>query len=97
MSTIQDLQETIASAADRVGPAVVGFDLPRRGCYATGLVFLSTEPAPAARARAVVEKSASAAGARALGWRDVPVDPTGLGRTAVDAMTRSGSRLCSAR
>src|SRR5688572_23862235 len=25
MSTIKDLQETIASAADRVGPAVVGF------------------------------------------------------------------------
>ncbi|HEX2355923.1 MAG TPA: glutamate synthase large subunit [Micromonosporaceae bacterium] len=68
--------------------SVVDFDLPPPGRYATGLVFLPTEAADAQRAAAVVGKYADAEGARILGWRDVPVDPAGLGTTADAARPR---------
>src|SRR5688572_19131908 len=68
--------------------AVVDFDLPPPGRYATGLVFLSTDPGEAVRARRVIEKYALVEGGRVVGWRDVPVDPSGLGRSALDAMPR---------
>ncbi|MDG4765396.1 glutamate synthase large subunit [Solwaraspora sp. WMMD406] len=62
--------------------AVVDFDLPPAGQYATGLVFLPTDPDDEARARRVIEKYALVEGAEVLGWRDVPVEPDGLGETA---------------
>ncbi|MFC7550143.1 glutamate synthase large subunit [Plantactinospora sp. GCM10030261] len=62
---------------------VVDFPLPPAGAYATGLAFLPTDPDAAAVARRVVEKYALVEGAEILGWRDVPVDPTGLGETAL--------------
>ncbi|MEV4617161.1 glutamate synthase large subunit [Asanoa sp. NPDC049573] len=62
--------------------ATVDFTLPPAGFYATGLVFLPTEDAEAAQAVTVVEKYAIVEGAEVLGWRDVPVDPEGLGTTA---------------
>ncbi|HWG98530.1 MAG TPA: hypothetical protein VNV66_04220, partial [Pilimelia sp.] len=68
--------------------AVVDFPLPPAGAYASGLVFLPTEPAEAARAVRVLEKYALVEGVDVLGWRDVPVNPAGLGRTAADAMPR---------
>jgi glutamate synthase (NADPH/NADH) large chain len=68
--------------------AVVDFDLPPAGQYATGLVFLSTEPGDAIRARRVLEKYALVEGGRVIGWRELPVDPSGLGRTALEAMPR---------
>ena len=54
--------------------AVVDFELPRPGAYATGLVFLPTDPADAARAIAVLEKYALVEGAsrrktRTTRWR----------------------------
>ncbi|MFB9239727.1 glutamate synthase large subunit [Plantactinospora siamensis] len=63
--------------------AVVDFPLPPAGEYATGLVFLPADPSAAALARRVVEKYALVEGAEILGWRDVPVDPAGLGATAL--------------
>ncbi|MER7460436.1 glutamate synthase large subunit [Micromonospora sp. NPDC126480] len=68
--------------------AVVDFPLPPAGEYATGLVFLPDDDGGEARARRVVEKYALVEGADLLGWRDVPVDPSGLGETAVAAMPR---------
>ncbi|MCM0677762.1 glutamate synthase large subunit [Micromonospora phytophila] len=68
--------------------AVVDFPLPPAGRYATGLVFLPDDDAAEARARRVVEKYALVEGADVLGWRDVPVDPSGLGETALAAMPR---------
>ncbi|GAA2901224.1 glutamate synthase [Actinoplanes cyaneus] len=65
--------------------AVTDFDLPEAGRYATGLVFLPTDPAEAARAIKVFEKYALVEGGDLLGWRDVPVNPAGLGATAEDA------------
>ena len=66
--------------------AIVDFPLPPAGQYATGLVFLPTDPEAAARAVRVLEKYALVEGAEILGWRDVPVNPDGLGETALAAM-----------
>ena len=68
--------------------AVVDFDLPPPGAYATGLVFLPTTVADETRAVAVLAKFAAAEGAEILGWRDVPVCPGGLGATAEAARPR---------
>lgn len=66
--------------------AVVDFELPEH--YATGLVFLPTNGADEARAITVLEKYALVEGAEILGWRDVPVNPGGLGATADRARPR---------
>ncbi len=68
--------------------AVVDFELPPAGSYATGLVFLPTNGADAARAIRVLEKYAIGEGAQVLGWRDVPIDTHDLGRTALAALPR---------
>ncbi|MET0423766.1 MAG: glutamate synthase central domain-containing protein, partial [Actinoplanes sp.] len=65
--------------------ATCDFDLPEAGFYATGLVFLPTDPQGAARALKVFEKYALVEGGEVLGWRDVPVHPDGLGESADDA------------
>ncbi|GAA1628508.1 glutamate synthase large subunit [Actinoplanes couchii] len=65
--------------------AVAGFELPPAGSYATGLVFLPTDPDDAARAIKIFEKYVLVEGGEVLGWRDVPVDPADLGATAEDA------------
>ena len=59
--------------------AVVPFDLPEPGGYATGLAFLSRDPQAAASARNAVEKLADDEGLIVLGWRDLPVDDSSLG------------------
>lgn len=65
--------------------ATVGFELPPAGQYATGLVFLPTDPDDAVRAIKVFEKYVLVEGGEVLGWRDVPVDASDLGATAEDA------------
>jgi glutamate synthase (NADPH/NADH) large chain len=84
--------------------ASVDFPLPPAGQYVTGLVFLpATGPADEARAVTVLEKYALVEGADVLGWRDVPVDPEGLGATALAARPRirqvflAASRLTGGR
>ncbi len=59
--------------------AVVPFDLPEPGGYATGLAFLSRDPQAAESARNAVEKLADDQGLTVLGWRDLPVDDSSLG------------------
>ncbi len=68
--------------------AVVDFDLPPPGEYATGLVFLPQNGADEARAVTVLEKFAAAEGVEVLGWRDVPVEPRGLGVSSEAARPR---------
>ncbi|HEY3633094.1 MAG TPA: glutamate synthase central domain-containing protein, partial [Jatrophihabitantaceae bacterium] len=62
--------------------AVVPFELPAPGDYAVGLVFLPVDPMPRADAMALVEGVARDEGLEVLGWRDVPIEPAGLGPTA---------------
>ena len=68
--------------------AVVDADLPEPGAYATGLVFLPSAAAAAADARRRIEELAAAEAMVVLAWRDVPVDPSGLGASALGAMPR---------
>jgi glutamate synthase (NADPH/NADH) large chain len=66
--------------------AVVDFDLPEEGSYATGIAFLPQSSKDAATACEQVEKIAEAEGLTVLGWRDVPTDDSSLGALARDAM-----------
>src|SRR6187431_1534613 len=77
--------------------AVVDFELPPVGSYATGLVFLPTDAGAAARAVTVLEKKALVEGADVLGWRDLPTDPHDLGKSALDAMPIIRQVFLSAR
>ena len=66
--------------------AVVDFDLPPEGSYATGIAFLPQSSKDAMAACAAVEKIVEAEGLQVLGWRDVPTDESSLGALARDAM-----------
>src|SRR4051812_24907956 len=68
--------------------AVAGIELPAAGAYAVGLVFLPDADAEAASAQAAIERLAEEEELRVLGWRDVPIDASGLGTTAVSVMPR---------
>ena len=68
--------------------AVVPFELPPAGAYATGVVFLPDEGEAAAYAMKAIESLAYEEGLLVLGWRTVPVDPTGLGASALGVMPR---------
>jgi glutamate synthase (NADPH/NADH) large chain len=61
---------------------VVGFALPAAGHYATGICFLSQEPAEAGKARTAIEHLAAEEGLAVLGWRQVPIDDRSLGSVA---------------
>jgi glutamate synthase (NADPH/NADH) large chain len=82
---------------DELYRAVVGFELPPAGEYATGLAFLPTEPDDAALAVRVLEKYSLVEGAEVLGWRDMPTDPRGLGATALAALPRIRQVFLAAR
>ncbi|WP_373456812.1 glutamate synthase large subunit [Brevibacterium sp. 50QC2O2] len=59
---------------------VVDFDLPEPGHYAVGTAFLDS--ADPAAGQATVTSFAEQEGLRILGWRDVPVVPDVVGRSA---------------
>jgi glutamate synthase (NADPH/NADH) large chain len=63
-----------------------GVTLPPPGDYAVAMCFLPRE----AKAREVVVKQFEhfirVEGQKLLGWRDVPTDPAGLGKTVLDGM-----------
>src|SRR6202012_4382470 len=63
-----------------------GVSLPQPGRYAVAMCFLPRE----AKAREIVVKQfehfIKVEGQTLLGWRDVPTDPTGLGKTVLDGM-----------
>ncbi|HUT25482.1 MAG TPA: glutamate synthase large subunit [Sumerlaeia bacterium] len=63
-----------------------GFDLPPRGGYAVASLFLPTDRGVRERCEAAFERTVEGEGLRALGWRDVPVDPSGLGRLSLTTM-----------
>ena len=63
-----------------------GVALPQPGEYAVAMCFLPQE----AKAREIVVKQfehfIKVEGQKLLGWRDVPTDPSGLGKTVLDEM-----------
>ncbi|HVA59905.1 MAG TPA: glutamate synthase large subunit [Mycobacteriales bacterium] len=67
--------------------AVLPFELPAPKAYAVGLVFLPDDESALA-ATAAIERLAAEEELRVVGWRDVPTNPAGLGRTALSVMPR---------
>ena len=59
--------------------AKLGFDLPAPGRYAIGQFFMPRQAAARRQVREIVEEAIAAEGLGVLGWRDVPVDNSGLG------------------
>ena len=66
--------------------AVVDFELPPEGSYATGIAFLPQSAREAVAACEALEKIVESEGLTVLGWRDVPTDDSSLGALARDAM-----------
>ncbi|RLJ21183.1 glutamate synthase large subunit [bacterium endosymbiont of Escarpia laminata] len=63
--------------------AQVDFDLPEAGGYAIGMLFLPQNEASRNECEETVEKLVTAEGQSVIGWRDVPVDNSGLGYSVV--------------
>ena len=59
----------------------LGFSLPEPGQYAAGALFLPKEPEARKIVEGVIIRVIAEEGQKFLGWRDVPVDPSGLGET----------------
>jgi len=62
--------------------AVVDFKLPALNAYATGIAFV----ARGADVKSDIAKIAHEEGLTVLGWREVPINPTSLGKTALSVM-----------
>jgi len=62
--------------------AVVDFKLPAANAYATGIAFV----ARGADVKADIAKIAAEEGLTVLGWREVPINSTSLGKTALSVM-----------
>ena len=61
---------------------VTEFALPAAGMYATGIAFVEN----GADIKSAVEKIAKEEGLVVLGWRDLPINSTSLGKTALSVM-----------
>ena len=65
----------------QVTPAL-GIDLPAEGEYGVGMVFLPPGPEARERGRALISRIVVDEGLELLGWRDLPLDHSKLGRDA---------------
>ena len=65
--------------------ARLGFKLPAVGDYGVGQMFLPPNPVEREAIKNEFAKIISAEGQTVLGWRDVPVNNSSLGKTAVSA------------
>ena len=73
---IQTPHAFLAAEAKRLG-----FELPEPGYYAAGALFLPRDAGGRKLVEDIIEKVIVEEGQRFLGWRDVPVDSSGLGET----------------
>jgi glutamate synthase (NADPH/NADH) large chain len=71
---------------DKFLRAVAGFELPESGAYACGMAFLPANANDAEKAVEAIERILGEEGLRPLGWRNVPINPECLGKTARDVM-----------
>ncbi|MCI0623405.1 MAG: glutamate synthase large subunit [Acidobacteria bacterium] len=63
----------------------VGVELPAAGQYGVGMVFLPPNPEHRQFCEQMLERIIEEEGQRSLGWRDVPVDSSAIGRVAHEA------------
>ena len=68
--------------------ATLDIDLPHRGEYGAGMVFLPQEQSQRQRCEGIIEHTVVSEGQTFLGWRDVPVDPDAIGVLAKQVMPR---------
>src|SRR6266704_1278017 len=66
--------------------AAVRFTLPAKGEYAVGTAFLPTDEAVRDKVVALVETVVADEQLTLLGWRNLPIEPQGLGPTALGVM-----------
>ena len=59
----------------------LGLTLPAAGDYGLGMIFLPRADATRSQCQALLEQIVEAEGQTLIGWRDVPVDNTGLGES----------------
>ncbi len=73
---------------EKVAKSDLGVNLPERGQYGTGIVFMPTDKAEREECRSIVNAIIEERGQKLIGWREVPVDPKGanVGPTAVLCM-----------
>ncbi|MGQ0717774.1 MAG: glutamate synthase large subunit [Pseudonocardiales bacterium] len=65
---------------------VVDFELPEPGGYAVGTAFLPAADSEALAASKAITAIVAEEGMRVLGWRELPVNPNGVGPMARSAM-----------
>jgi len=63
--------------------SALGIALPGPEEYGVGMVFLPQDSQQAERCEQLFEQAVTMLGQSVLGWRDVPVNPTGLGKSAI--------------
>ncbi len=71
----------IPDAFLRAQCAAKGLALPAVGSYGVGMLFLPRDGAARAACEKIVAERTAAEGQQLLGWRDVPVDSSGLGES----------------
>ena len=71
---------------DRLLRETVEFELPAAGAYAAGIAFLPADDVMRDKVVARVESIMAEEGLTVHGWRELPVDPDCLGKTARAAM-----------
>ena len=64
----------------------LGFVLPEPGQYGVGMIFLPQDAHERAVCQGITEKVIREEGQRLLSWRDVPTDPSDIGRIARESM-----------
>ena len=67
---------------------VIGFDLPEKGNYGVGMIFAHKYNDFRETQINTFEKIVEEEGQKVLGWREVPVDKTTIGQTALAAIPR---------
>ena len=67
---------------DQFFQEVTDFDLPEAGMYATGIAFIEK----GVDVRAEIARLAAEEGLKVIGWRDLPINPASLGKTALSVM-----------
>jgi glutamate synthase (NADPH/NADH) large chain len=76
---------------------VAGVTLPAAGAYGVGLAFLPADATNAAQAKMAIADVLDEEGLVALGWREVPVEPSCLGASARRVMPSFAQLFVAAR
>lgn len=76
----------LVNMPDRFLRDEVAFELPEAGRFAAGIAFLPVDPDERDQAMALIEQIAEEENLEVLGWRDMPIHPEIVGRTARSVM-----------